>query len=68
LVGTIKNSEGDSGGAVFDSRGLLAMNIGNTYFSDRPSSIAVNKAAYFNPFNYMVVARSILSVIDVCFF
>uniref|UniRef100_A0A914KUQ1 TAR DNA-binding protein 43 N-terminal domain-containing protein n=1 Tax=Meloidogyne incognita TaxID=6306 RepID=A0A914KUQ1_MELIC len=64
LVGTIKNSEGDSGGAVFDSRGLLAMNIGNTYFSDRPSSIAVNKAAYFNPFNYMVVARSILSVID----
>jgi len=44
------------------------MNIGNTYFSDRPSSIAVNKAAYFNPFNYMVVARSILSVIDVCFF
>ncbi|CAK5076183.1 unnamed protein product [Meloidogyne enterolobii] len=65
LVGTIQTNDGDSGGAVFDSKGLLAMNVGRTFFPDHPQSIATNKAAYFNPFNFMVLASSMISVVDV---
>ncbi|CAK5058188.1 unnamed protein product [Meloidogyne enterolobii] len=65
LTGTIQTNDGDSGGAVFDSKGLLAMNVGRTFFPDHPQSIATNKAAYFNPFNFMVLASSMISVVNV---
>jgi len=67
LLGTIKTDHGDSGGGVFDFGGLIGMSVGNTHFSDPPYSVAATSAAHFNSKNYIIMAKDLLAVVDVCF-
>lgn len=61
LLGTIKTSDGDSGGGVFDRHGLVGISVGNTPFLECLYKIAVSNAATFNPNNFMVLATDLIA-------